>query len=434
MASEVKIYGRKKTMRKVVLAVFAIMLVLLTLVSGAVAADVNGKELLVIKGYYDRIEDVLADLGFENLINLVEDDNRVMNIDFSEYTSLFMNCDYGSLTDRPSQAFLDKVKAFVHGGGMLYVTDDSANFLKNWDSEMEYVISYDYGNFRSGNWKTSVIDPALKARFPADRFDANGNILIQHTTDNGEPIVNPGKATVLLQNADNPENPNAQPGQVQAIDFRPAAGGRVVYTTFHNHQGPRPVSGDSNYIPYLNVLTVMEYICGAMGTVSLQDEALEILGATRDDVLDENGSSFSVFQANGWNFRVPAGVAQLTFAIYAREEGERGSGIMALTAPNGTIIRVQNDPRGTPIVFHVTGQEGTWTLQCMSNDNIPGEIILTGLALDGLFGTASTRLPDEGDGGDDGDDEDNRPRLGCNAGYGIALALAGMLMFVFKKK
>ena len=220
--------------------VFWCLVLFLVLFGTASWAQSVTKDILVIEGRNDNIENVLAALGFGARIDTVPADNSLMNVDFGRYKALFINCSYGSITDRPGEDLLDKVKTFVQGGGMLYVTDDSANFLKSWDAEMGYDIAYDRHSFRSGIWKTDVPDAALRAKFPAERFDADGSIVIYRSSDNGEPILDPGRATVLLRNSANPGPSNAEPFQVQAIDFRPygSNGGRVVYTTFHNHNNP----------------------------------------------------------------------------------------------------------------------------------------------------------------------------------------------------
>ncbi len=359
------------------------------------------KDLLVIKGRYDRIENVLTTLGFAERTDVVPDDEAIKTMNFSSYKALFINCDYSGITDVPDQALLDKVRDYVHGGGMLYVTDDAANFLKSWDAEKGYTIQYDQGSFGVGNWKTVVADAALKAKFSSDRFDASGNIVIHHSDDNGEPILNPGSASVLLKNAAGVGNAEATADQVQAIDFRPAAGGRVVYTTFHNHpedSAPTPEDGD-DYIAYQNVLTVMRHICGSLGTATEQDILLDLLGADVSKLVgNPQGGPFSDLADAGWSFQVE-NQTPLTFAVYAATAASSGSAVRAaaatdpiftLTAPDGQAHRAQGNPAAAPVVFHVTGQSGLWKLQCTENASVVNSSrSTTGMVLGGTFGTVS---------------------------------------------
>lgn len=360
------------------------------------------KDLLVIKGEYDRIENVLTALGFAERMDVVPDDEAIKTMNFSNYKALFINCDYDGITDKPDQALLNKVRDYVHGGGMLYVTDDAANFLQSWDTEIGYSIIYDSDSFHSGNWETVVADAALKAKFSSDRFDASGNIIIHHTYDNGEPIVNSGSASVLLKNAANVSNTEATANQVQAIDFRPSKGGRVVYTTFHNHPedvAPVPADGD-DYIAYQNVLTVMRYICGSLGTATEQDVLLDRLGAGVSDLVgNPQGGPFSDLADAGWSFQVE-NQTPLTFAVYAATVASSGSAvhvaaatdpIFTLTAPDGHTHRAQGNPAAAPVVFHVTGQSGLWKLQCTENASVvSASRSTTGMVLAGTFGTASS--------------------------------------------
>ncbi len=369
----------------------------LWLASGAFAAT---RDLLVIRGQYDRIEGVLSDLGFGDRMDVVADDSSVLSMNFSQYSAIFINCDYDNPTDKPDAAFLEKIKAFVHGGGMIYVTDDAANFLKNWEGEMQYTINYDSEVWGSGNWRTTVVDPALRAKFPSDRFDSNGDVVIHHSYDNGEQIVNAGRATVLLKNGSDPGiDPDGFPvvaGQVQAIDFRPSAGGRVVYTTFHNHPLDNvPTPGTDDYTAYQNVLTVMKYICGSLGTATEQEVLLGILGASVSDLVgNPQGGNFSEL-VSGWKFDIPAGASQLTFALYAATtrsatRGAANDPVFTLTAPDGTTHQAQANPTTGPVVFHVPAQQGLWNVQCTDNTGaVPSTQMTTGMALSGTFGTAS---------------------------------------------
>jgi hypothetical protein len=411
-------------------------LAVLLLVFGVFGAEAaSSKDLLVIEGGYDNIEGILETLGFKERMDVVPDNPGILvGLNFGDYKALFINCDYGKTTDRPDQALLDRVKAFVEGGGMLYVTDDSANFLKSWDTEMDYTISYDSGNFKGGNWKTTVVDAALKAAFPADRFDANGSVIIHHTSDNGEPILDPGRAAVLLKNAADPQNSSAVPGQVQAIDFKPAAGGRVVYTTFHNHHGAPPTeSNGDDYIAYQNVLTIMRHICGSLGTAAEQEALLRALGASATDVIgNPQGGPLSSLLSARWTFDVSTTASdQLTFALYAatgsvsaRVQSAQADdqAVFTLTAPDGSAQSVYGDPTQAPVVFHAAKQSGQlWSIQCADPGVISDQQVVTGMALAGRFGTASPATANsEGGGGGGG---------GCSLGFGAGiLALAGLAL------
>jgi len=395
------------------------------------AAFAANKELLVVEGSFDKIEDVLITLGLQDRVELIGNTKAAIMraIDSGDYKSLFINCGSGQ-TDRPDQDLVNKVRDFVHGGGMLYVTDHAANFLKPWEAEMEFIINYDRGNYSSGNWRTTVVDPALRAKFPADRFNASGDIIIHHSTDNGEPISNPGKASVLLQNAAYGSGVNFVPRQAQAIEFKPAAGGRVVYTTFHNHPLGTIQPGSDSEIGYKNAIIVMEYICGSLGTISEQDALLLRLNALASNIIGSpQGGQFSSLLA-GWSFSIPDNVTSstLTFALYASTNTTPGTGqgntVFTLTSPSGQIIRAQGDPTSNPVVFHVARQPGLWTISYTPPGNVPANQVTTAMALNGVFGTASQRIEEE--------KEDDDSIRGCNASGGLFLLTFVMIGAMFR--
>jgi hypothetical protein len=370
------------------------ILLALFLMSGAAFAA--GKDLLVVEGSYDNIEDVLKALGLEDRTELIPNGKSDITaaLDSGNYKALFINCGSGQ-GNTPDPDLIERVRDFVHGGGMLYVTDHAANFLEAWDAEMGYDIDYDLHDYDSGNRRTAVVDPALRAQFPPSRFDAGGSILIYHSADDGEPILDPGTATVLLRNASDEERPD----RVQAIDFKPAAGGRVVYTTFHNHAG---YSAEEN-IPFQNVLTVMGYIVGSLGTISEQEALLALIGAKPEDVIGspQGGPFFTL--TDGWTFSVPESVtaADLTFALYASTSvsgsismanwvGAMATGaVFSLTAPDGQTQQAQADPRTAPVVFHAPTQPGLWTIKCTEAGGVPDGQITTAMVLGDRFGAAS---------------------------------------------
>jgi hypothetical protein len=260
--------GGQVVMRRgnVLISVFLLALAFL-LVNGdlrpAMAAPSEGADLLVIEPRfsYDKIENVLGEMGFGDRIDVVPS-GSAYNTDFEKYKALFINCDYGGNLHYPSNLMLNKIKTFVEGGGMLYITDASANVLENWETEIGYVIGG--GSFsKAGNWKTQVGDAALRTKFPQSHFDTGGSILIHHGNDNGMPILDPGAATVLLRNSASPGPSDAVPNQVQAIEFRPAAGGRVVYTTFHAHFD-NPSSSPDDLEAYKNMRIIVDHILGSL--------------------------------------------------------------------------------------------------------------------------------------------------------------------------
>ncbi len=125
--------------------------------SGKVCLEPDAVGLAVLSGTYDQVGEVLDDLGFEyeqicgtphahragrQLIGDLEA--------LASYEVLFVNCGTGiDLTaDQPEvEALRENLRAFVAGGGSLYVSDLAASFVSTvWPGQVEFALR----DFQSG--------------------------------------------------------------------------------------------------------------------------------------------------------------------------------------------------------------------------------------------------------------------------------------------
>lgn len=80
--------------------------------------DVSLFKVAVISGQYDHIEKILARMGVPYD---AYPENGVASVDFTKYAIAFLNC--AAVPTSPPEAGKAKLRAFVEGGGALYVSD-----------------------------------------------------------------------------------------------------------------------------------------------------------------------------------------------------------------------------------------------------------------------------------------------------------------------
>lgn len=241
--------------------------------SSKVCLEPDAARLAVIRGDYDHIEGVLDDLGFAYDLycgdsgdhrparRLLADRARL-----SSYEVLFVNCASGIdlRADNPEVAQIrDNIRAFVEGGGALYVSDLAADFVASiWPDAVQFAMqtreparapaccvctddcpaecesdpieppgpycaepggramacgSGVRGHGATGRLAARVVDERLAALFGDDaltvRLDLPGWVEIEALGPGTEPLVTAGRPLMVAFSA---------------------GAGRVVYTSFHN--------------------------------------------------------------------------------------------------------------------------------------------------------------------------------------------------------
>ncbi len=205
-----------------------------------VATDPIGIESVQPLGYvpgaFDSIEDVVQDLGNDDIEEISLDDLSDPDV-LSEYAIIFINCGASSYSEERAEA----LEQYVNQGGTLYVSDLEAPYI---DTLFPDEIDF------SSNSSPETLDAEVLSSSLEDWLQEN-ELSITYDAGGWERIVDlEGDAEVLLR---------GQPLQLDegdeplAITFN-LGSGRVVYTTFHNTAGvPSEQEGVLRYYIYLDV-------------------------------------------------------------------------------------------------------------------------------------------------------------------------------------
>ena len=231
--------------------------------------------LAVLSGEYDQAQSLLTDLGLEHDLYCGQSqDNhpaRTLLLDqdlFEAYAVVFINCGSGidlRTTNTEVDAVVENLRAYVAGGGSLYVSDLAADFVERaWPDAVDFemntrepaaapsccvcgdcadLCSPEDGQSPCGGPLTTsaectggaavagrgpegaqtaqVMSPFLRAALGADTFDVVFNLRGWIRIASVSPEVD-----VLVANEERP----------LMIQFQPEPdGGRVTYTSFHTH-------------------------------------------------------------------------------------------------------------------------------------------------------------------------------------------------------
>lgn len=260
--------------------------------------DQNGKlclapdatRLAVITGQFDRIEDVLARLGFEHESAcghaVYDRPARRLLTDLPTLALtdvLFVNCGTHlnlRADNVEHRQMLENLRAFVRGGGSLYVSDLAAGLL---NVLYPAFVTFDGTSFPSADAPVSTCcacgdcppecierprpisgvcagtsDQSVACTAPNPSFIGRGRVgAVEAVIHDAQLRAHVGSASVLIRynlagwvgitdTSDGVEVlVSGAPGSSQVnrplvVRFAPegSQGGRVVYTTFHNHDQP----------------------------------------------------------------------------------------------------------------------------------------------------------------------------------------------------
>lgn len=201
---------------------------------------VSGKDLdiAVMQGSYDKVEDLLDDLGLKyDLIPNTGDhqqDFLLSSSTMAGYDLIFLNC--GMDEDwryAASELVGANVKAWVQGGGSLYASDWAFHAI---EASFPQAIDFwgadafpdeAYGG-ESGYLEAAVIDSTMQAVLGSDsamlNYDLSGWVVAEGAAPQVEVLLT-GSAKTFWSN---------KPVHDAPLAMKFENGGRVVFTTFHN--------------------------------------------------------------------------------------------------------------------------------------------------------------------------------------------------------
>jgi len=225
-------------------------------------------DLGVIKGSYDRIENIITDLGYGYTTLEVADLDNYLYI--STFEAIFINCGYTG--DYLTTSRETNLQNFVEtAGGSLYVSDWAADYIQAiWPTAINW-----YGGSvnaaKQGAEQTleaTVVDTILQTllgKSTADIYYDLGSWVIISSEGTGTDVLlsgNPGVSQVFSVNTPDLDLrvdrvrtfSEGIAGTLEAVPlavkFQPggASKGTIIYTTFHNEAQEEAVTEDARRI------------------------------------------------------------------------------------------------------------------------------------------------------------------------------------------
>lgn len=204
-----------------------------TTLPASTCLDPSTVDIAVVRGRWDRVETILTQLGIPFELHEGEDTpagilgNPAL---LASYDILFLNCGIDDATVR-SPAVAANLRAFVEGGGALYASDLAYDAVEAaFAGAIDFAGDDAIADAAEQGTRTTVdgrvIDPRILRQ-----LDRRTTVPLEFSSDYVLlDAVAPLTTLHVVGRTDAPSGPL----RPLLVSFAPPAGGRVVYTTFHN--------------------------------------------------------------------------------------------------------------------------------------------------------------------------------------------------------
>ncbi len=196
---------------------------------GTISIPPDAKKMLVIPGSYDRIQDILARLGFVyDSVDCYTFSNWSQD-SINAYDYIFFNC--GSGCD--GFALADAMRNFLNAGDKrIYASDWAYSVAEAIDTS---AIDFYGDDTEYGSAQVGVADTVVARVLDPDLIEALGrdSMLINFDLEAWVVMVDVGSGTEVLIKGDAPTD-NSTLTDVPFAVIYPYGQGKVLYTSFHN--------------------------------------------------------------------------------------------------------------------------------------------------------------------------------------------------------
>lgn len=186
------------------------------------------KDLAVVLGSYDSIEEIVIDLGYESYLDTLNAGQLSKSSTLENYSIVFINCGSGGSATLPDDR-VSALRDYINNGGTLYVSDLEQDYAEE--------IFPGTASFKN-NTSTQTVAANISSN-DLQKFVGKSSVDIKYDFSSWERVVSTSDTTsyptpeTLLSGQPKELNSGTEPLAI-TYDTGP---GRFVYTTFHNEAG-----------------------------------------------------------------------------------------------------------------------------------------------------------------------------------------------------
>lgn len=238
----------------------------LTLAVEKICLDASNVRIAVIQGAYDRVEQLLGNLGLTYDIKGHDDGGALLFPNpreareflsdlraMQQYDIIFINCGllWNNLGSGARPAIVNNLRAYVNGGGSLYASDWAHHFVESTFPEMVDFYGNDantseaLNGFAPQTIPASVVSTDLEARlgrtqtsieFPHNpaRNILNNNWAVAEGAGSGALVHLQGDVKLCANRSSCNSAGATVPNAPLLVSYVTPGGGTVFFTSFHN--------------------------------------------------------------------------------------------------------------------------------------------------------------------------------------------------------